>query len=112
MTAAWPKQLAESTAERLDLLDMVAFKLPMFAKCGAVPFGDFLGIPSSHVFLPGIQVPSIRFWHARSTQVCSMVASCPSLGCSCRKKTCLMHRSKAFGHTVVVSGLQDLLQMQ
>ena len=32
-----------------------------------------------------------------------MLASCPSLRCSCRKKTSLMQRSRGFGHGVVVS---------
>ena len=32
-----------------------------------------------------------------------MLASCPSLRCSRRKKTCLMQRSRGFGHGVVVS---------
>ena len=36
-------------------------------------------------------------------QFCIMLVSCPSLRCSCRKKTSLMRRSKGFGHGVVVS---------
>ena len=36
-------------------------------------------------------------------QFCIMLVSCPSLRCSCRKKTSLMQRSKGFGHGVVVS---------
>ena len=32
-----------------------------------------------------------------------MLASCPSLRCSCRKKTCLVQRSRGFGRGVVVS---------
>ena len=36
-------------------------------------------------------------------QFCIMLASCPSLRCSCRKKTSLMQRSRGFGRGVVVS---------
>ena len=38
-----------------------------------------------------------------------MVGSCPSLCCSCREKTCLMQRSRGFGHEVVVSKNYNIL---
>ena len=44
-------------------------------------------------------------------QFCIMLASCPSLRCSCRKKIRLMQRSKGFCSGVVVSKTcLDLLQ--
>ena len=77
-----------------------AIQLPMCAKCDALPKGDLLdmfvsGIHSRHSFLEfqaSTPYQKLAFPESGSTlhQVCIMVASCPSLCCSCRKKTCLM----------------------
>ena len=84
-------------------VSLPAFQPPMFTKCDALPNGDLLGM-----FVQGIH-SRYSFWEfqtstpyqkqvfeSRSTfhQVCIMVASCPSLRCSCRKKTCLMQGSR------------------
>ena len=57
-----------------------------------------LGLPSIHS-LPEAGSSERQYIH----QFCMMVPSCPSLRCSFRKSTCVMQRSKAFGHAIVVS---------
>ena len=72
-----------------------AFQLPMFVRLRN-PFPPFLfGIPSVHS-LPE-QVPE------SGSALCIMVASCPSLCCSGRKKMRLMQRSRGFGRGVFFS---------
>ena len=63
----------------------------------------FLAIPSIQS-LPAAEVPA-----SRSTlhQFCIMVASCPSLRCSCRKRTRLAEKQRVWSGSC---GHQDLLQ--
>ena len=53
--------------------------------------------------LPMGKVWSLDFLGIYWYQFCIVLGSCPSLRCSWRKKTCLMQRSRGFGHGVVVS---------
>ena len=65
---------------------------------------------SVHSRLPTRSLRSLR-GTVRSSKFCIMLASCPSLRCSCRKKIRLMQRSKGFCSGVVVSKTcLDLLQ--
>ena len=86
-----------------------AFWLQMFATCDDMLF---FGIHSRHSFLEfqaSTPYQKLEAPESCSTlhQLCIMVASWSSLGCSGRKKTSLktslMQRSKGFGHGVVVS---------
>ena len=90
-----------------------AFQLPMFAKCEALPKGDLLDmlvkgnpclLKSKHL------VPTrSRFLRAtvRSTSSAIMVASCPSLPCSYRKKPVSCREGEGL-HAVVVSKICDV----
>ena len=66
----------------------------------SMPFNNFL---QSRPPLPTRSLSSRERQYVPPALHYIMVASCPSLCCSCRKKTCLMLRSRGFGHGVVVS---------
>ena len=90
-----------------------AFQLQMYAQCDALPKGDLVDmfveeIPSRYSFWQfGASSPYQKLEILESgsmfRQLCIMVASCPSLCCSGRKKMCFMQRSRGFGRGVVFS---------
>ena len=63
------------------------------------PFPPFLFGKYNLNFYHKLEVPESSTLH----QLCTMVASCPSLRCNCRKKTRLMQTIRGCGHGVVVS---------
>ena len=105
------------TIAKIELLATV-FQLTMFAKCEALPKGDLFdmfvsGVHSCHSFWKcnaSTPYQKLKVAESGSTlcQLCNMLASCPSLCCSCKKK----HLSHAEKQSVWSRscGLQDLLQ--
>ena len=87
-----------------------AFQLPMFEKCDSLPKGDLcdMFVSGIHAFCEisaSIPYQKLEVPESQSTGTLHLCinASRPSLCCSCGKKTCLMQRSRGFGHGVVVS---------
>ena len=83
-----------------------AFQLPMFAKCDALPKGDLFDM-----FVKA-SIPAIPLGFQSSTPCQKEVYAPPALRYGCimlipslqlQKRTCLMQRSRGFGHGVVVS---------
>ena len=85
------------------VLIATVFQLTMFAKCEALPKGDLFdmfvsGVHSCHSFWKcnaSTPYQKLKVAESGSTlcQLCNMLASCPSLCCSCKKKH-LSHAEK------------------